>query len=345
MRQRKCAVCICGLQDVLLFFLGKIFCIRMYIILCMRHDELYNAIEQACLGTKADIISLSGGLDSSIIAYVIQDRHPTAMTVIAEEFVSTDLTYTQMVSHNLGMKLHLVRPAMVELLEGARQTIRILGNFNDIEIRNSLVMYFVIQNAKRLGADRIITGDGADEIFAGYDFLLKTPKLGDELQRLRKIMHFTSHNIGEYMGVQVESPFLDHNVMEVASTIPPEQMIGRHKGEMMGKMILRQTFQDLLPPNILWREKSPMQNGAGTAGLTKLMESVIPDDTFDAKTSEILKQDNIQIRTKESLFYYEQYKDHFGVPKPNGNDSKTCPYCKCSVHESKFCRMCGAFPV
>lgn len=306
---------------------------------------LYNAIQQACLDVKANTISLSGGLDSTIIAYITRDRQMQAISVIAEEFVSTDLTYAQMVSHNLNMPLRLITPTLAEMLEGARQTIYILGNFNDIEIRNSLVMYFAIKEAKRRNIDSIITGDGADELFAGYNFLTKTQNLGDELRRLRKIMHFTSHKIGRFMGVQVESPFLDRTVMDIASHITPKDMVGYHQGSVIGKMILRQTFRDLLPPSILWRKKTPMQDGAGTAGLTNLLESLITDVQFDAKVSGILKEDGIQIRTKESLFYYEQYKRRFGVPPTGERGSHACPYCKFTVTESKFCRMCGAFPV
>ena len=308
-------------------------------------EDLYDIIRHACLDTKANTISLSGGLDSTIIAYLTQERQMQAISVIAEEFVSTDLTYVQMVSKNLDIPLKMITPTLAEMLEGAGQTINILGNFNDIEIRNSLVMYFAIREAKQCNIDSIITGDGADEIFAGYNFLIRTENLGDELRRLRNIMHFTSHKIGKFMGVQVESPFLDHAVMDAASRIAPKDMIGDRQGRAMGKMVLRQTFRNLLPPGILWREKTPMQDGAGTAGLTNLLESLISDVQFDTKTSDILKNDGIKIRTKESLFYYEQYKQKFGVPPAGKHDSHNCPYCKCTVTESRFCRMCGAFPV
>ncbi|MXX20285.1 MAG: asparagine synthase [Cenarchaeum sp. SB0665_bin_23] len=310
---------------------------------CMQ--ELYNAIQQACLDTEADTISLSGGLDSTIIAYMTRNRRMQAISVIAEEFVSTDLTYAQMVSRDLNMQLHLMTPTLTEILEGARQTINILGNFNDIEIRNSLVMYFAIKEAKRCKIEGIITGDGADEIFAGYNFLLRTQRLADEIRRLRSIMHFTSHKIGRFMGVRVESPFLDGAVTDVASRIEAKEMVGLHKGNVMGKMILRRTFKGLLPPSILWREKAPMQDGAGTVGLTDLLESLISDFQFETKISRILREDGIQIRTKESLFYYEQYRNRFGAPPAGESDSHTCPYCKFTVGESRFCRMCGAFPV
>jgi len=66
------------------------------------------------------------------------------------------------------------------MLDAIKGTIKILKNFNDIEIRNSIVSYIYLNALKKKNVTKIITGDGADEIFAGYNFLVK--KDHDELQ-------------------------------------------------------------------------------------------------------------------------------------------------------------------
>ena len=55
-----------------------------------------------------------------------------------------------------------------------------MGNFNDIEIRNNVVMYMAARWARDNGERSIITGDGADELFAGYRFLVN--KSQEELE-------------------------------------------------------------------------------------------------------------------------------------------------------------------
>ena len=77
---------------------------------------------------------------------------------------------------------------MEEMLDSINETIKILGNFNDIEIRNSIVPYIYLNSLKKKGVDSVITGDGADEVFAGYNFLLKKSEeeLVEELKRLKK---------------------------------------------------------------------------------------------------------------------------------------------------------------
>ena len=94
---------------------------------------------------------------------------------------------------------------------------------------------------------------------------------------------------------------------------------------------------------IAWRDKSPMQDGSGTAGLTNLFDSVISDQVFLEKKKKTKETEEVIIRTKESMHYYEIYKKLYDIPAMQGN--KSCPYCNFSVEDSKFCRMCGAFPV
>ncbi|MEK0348035.1 MAG: asparagine synthase-related protein, partial [Nitrosopumilus sp.] len=112
--------------------------------------NLYKVLEESCNSCKSNLISLSGGLDSSIIAYFLKQRKPNAVAVIAEDFVSTDLTYCQMISKEMQLPLSIYNVKTITILEAIEDTIKILKNFNDIEIRNSVVMYLAIKWAKDL---------------------------------------------------------------------------------------------------------------------------------------------------------------------------------------------------
>jgi len=94
----------------------------------------------------------------------------------------------------------------------------------------------------------------------------------------------------------------------------------------------------------LHERKSPMQDGSGTTGLTNLFNSVIEEEKFIEKKLITEKEDSVIIRSRESMHYYEIFKKLFGslVDKHAKN---ICPYCKHEVKNSKFCRMCGAFPI
>jgi len=308
--------------------------------------NLYEILEESCNSCKSNLIALSGGLDSSIIAYFLKQRKPKTVTVIAEDFVSTDLTYCQMVSKEMQLPLTIYNVKTATILEAVEDTIKILKNFNDIEIRNNVVMYLAIKWAKENGEKSIITGDGSDELFAGYSFLINKPEeeLEEEIKRICSIMHFPTQKIGEALGISVESPFLNDAVIKLAKEIPANLKVKNEKEKRHGKWILRKTFEKYIPPQIAWREKSAMQDGSGTAGLTNLFNSVINEEKFVEKKLITEKEDGVIIRSRESMHYYEIFKKLFGSPVDN-QAKNTCPYCKHKVENSKFCRMCGAFPI
>ncbi len=309
-------------------------------------QNLYQCLEESCNKCTSNVLSLSGGLDSSIIANFLKSRKLEAVTVISEDFVSTDLTYCQMIAKETALPLTILNVKTKQILEAIEETIKILKNFNDIEIRNNVVMYLSIKWAKEKGEKSIITGDGADELFGGYSFLRNRSEeeLKKEIERLCTIMHFPTQKIGKALGINIESPFLNDKVIEIAKGIPVNLKIKEEDGKRHGKWILRKMFEKNMPPQIAWREKSPMQEGAGTVGLPDLFDSIISEEQFVEKKLTVEKTDGVIIKSRESMYYYEIFKKLFGMPIKSNLD-KTCPYCKYGVKDSKFCRMCGAFPI
>ena len=307
---------------------------------CMR--ILTNAVNEC----KSDWIALSGGLDSSILAHLRKDQKPQTMTIITKDFLGTDLTFAQIIAKHLGLNLSLIQVSMEDVLDSINETIKILGNYNDIEIRNSIVPYIYLTTLKKKGVDSVITGDGADEVFAGYNFLLKKSdeEIGEELKRIKKIMHFPSKDIARSLNMKVETPFLNEELIKFSDEIEISKKINVKDGKKFGKWILRETFEKYLPNNITWREKSPMQDGSGTNNLTGLFNTIITDDIFTQKKTRILEEDGVYIRTKESLHYYECFRKTNSVKKSDSDNR--CPDCNHEIApNSRFCRMCGKFPI
>lgn len=308
--------------------------------------KLYEILKESCESCKSNSIAISGGLDSTIIAYFLKERKPKSIAIIAKDFVASDLTYSQRVSKEFNIPLTINQVSTTDILNAIEETIKILKNFNDIEIRNNVVMYLAIKWAKDQNSSGIITGDGADELFAGYNFLIKKSEeeLEKEIQRVCSVMHFPTQEIGKSLGITVESPFLNENVIEFAKTIPSNLKVREEETKKHGKWILRKTFEKNIPMQIAWREKSPMQDGSGTAGLSNLFDSVINDQMFLEKKKKVQDEDEVTIRTKESMYYYEIYRKLYQISTKK-QDTKSCPYCNFNVENSKFCRMCGAFPI
>ena len=309
---------------------------------------LYSILEEVISNCKSNWISLSGGLDSSIISHFIKNRNPNSLAIITKDFLGADLTYSQIISKHLNIPLEICYVSTAQILDGIKNTIKILKNFNDIEIRNAVVMYLSLEELYKKNVKTVLTGDGADEIFAGYNFLLDKPKdeINDELKRIKKIMHFSSQEIAKTFGIEVESPFLNNRVIDFADSISVSMKVNNRREKVFGKWILRKTFETHLPKSIIWREKSPMQDGAGTVGLTKLFESIISDEIFSKKIEKIKKDDGVTIRSKESLHYYEIFREKFDSPMRTNSNQNVCNDCGSEIKKNaKFCRMCGRFPI
>ena len=304
-------------------------------------------LEEITSQCDADWIAFSGGLDSSILGQIKKEQGLNAITIITKDFLGTDLEYSQIMGKHIGVNLELRYVNINEILNAVKGTIKILKNFNDIEIRNSIVSYLYLKTLKEKNVKNVITGDGADEIFAGYDFLIKKnhAELRTELRRMKEIMHFTSEKIASELGISVQMPYINENIIELVETLPVEHLVNQKNGIKFGKWVLRKAFENDLPSSVIWREKTPMQDGSGTTGLTKMFDSVITDDIYQEKIKKIKIDDGVTIRTKESLHYYELYRENFKVPKYD-SDKNICTDCNAEiVTNSKFCRMCGKFPL
>lgn len=304
-------------------------------------------LEEITIKCDANWIAFSGGLDSSILAEIKKEQNLNAITIISKDFLATDLSYSQITAKHIDIPLEIKYVNIDQMLGAIESTIKILKNFNDIEIRNSIVPYLYMNALKERNITNVITGDGADEIFAGYNFLLKKDRneLKNELKRIKKIMHFTSQKIANKLGMSIQMPFIDEKIIGLVETLPINLLINQKNGIKFGKWILRKAFENTLPTNVIWREKTAMQDGSGTTNLTKLFNSIITDDIFAKKVKKIKSECNIKIRTKESLYYYELFKENFIIPECN-DKKNICPDCNAEiVSNSKFCRMCGKFPI
>jgi asparagine synthase (glutamine-hydrolysing) len=311
-------------------------------------SNLQKLISDAVRDCKSKCIALSGGLDSTILAICLNDKKVNAFTTITKDFPSTDLVYSQLVAKQIGFPLEVQTATIEQLLFAIDKTIKILKVFNPIEIRNAIVMYMTINMIKKRGYSSIITGDGADELFAGYAFFQRMigTELQQDLERIWQVMHFPTKTIGDSMNVNVEMPFLNDKVVEYAKSISPDLKVHDEKGKKFGKWILRKSFERTLPEAIIWREKSAMQDGSGTTGLTSFFDNLISDSVFKDKLSLYFETEKVRLGSKETLYYYEIYRKYYDPPASLGVSKSRCPECNGEIQAgSHFCRMCGSFPI
>lgn len=308
-----------------------------------------KALDESIERNLAEGILLSGGLDTSILAYLASKRaRLKAFTAALRNAPAPDIEYATLVANRLGLKHFVHRFDEDELHDAIRVVVKTMDSFDPMEIRNSVTVYVGLKCVKENGANTVMTGDGCDELFAGYSFLhgLEKESLSLELQKLWSVMSFSSTRLADVLKIEVKLPYLNPEFKKFAMGLPPTLKVRDERGQTWGKWILRKAFENLLPKKIVWRVKMPIESGSGTSTLTDFFSSTIPDAEFDEKRSKYLREDKVTIRDKEQLFYYEIYRSAVGIPHPTDFEGKICPYCNSSVsNTTTYCRRCGGYPI
>jgi asparagine synthase (glutamine-hydrolysing) len=292
---------------------------------------------------------LSGGLDTSILAVIASGRFAfKAITVAFDGAEAPDLTFAKQVADHLGLEHIICRFSWDEALEAIRQVVKIMHTFDPMEVRNDVAILIALKHAKANNLTAAITGDGCDELFAGYSFFFEydAERVGVELEKMWKTMRFASVAIAGDLGVGAKLPFLDPEVQSFAAKLDPNYLVRGQEGRKHGKWILRKAFEGMLPDEVIWRVKTPIECGTGTTIFPRVFDSAISDGEFERKVRKYLEEDGVALKDKEQLFYYGIYRSVIGVPRGDESYGRTCPKCRSNIRpEASYCRTCGAFPI
>lgn len=295
---------------------------------------LRKKLAQSVEKNVARCILFSGGLDTSILAGL----NPGSFAVnVSLESSGEDVSYAGLLADHFNMQLCRKNVMVKEAIGAIPKVIKILKSF-DPAIPNDLVVYFGLREAKEKGYREIMTGDGADEIFAGYSYMREIKDLEKYIKKLNKNMCFNSNKMGEYFGLAIKQPYLDKEVVDFALNIPVELKIRKEQGAVWGKWVLRKAFEKSVPSEFIWQSKRPLECGSGMSRLRDIIESKISDKEFNEKK----KLYPVKFITKDHLYYYEIYRKELGdVPGPE-EGQKSCVGCGAGIDVDSFhCKVCG----
>lgn len=274
-------------------------------------QELTEAVEKRMVSDVPVGVFLSGGLDSSIIAYLMKERNPDLHTFSAGFKNSPDLIAAKKVADFLGTKHFECVYNLDDMLSVLTDVIYFLESFDAPLVRSSIPGYMVAKLASKY-VKVILTGEGADELFSGYHYLKEfdVEQINAELMRITANLHNSNLQRTDRMtmahSIEGRVPFLDPNFLKLAFNIPPIQKVPDENN--MGKVLLRKAFEGCLPDEILWRVKAKFSEGAGSSDSIK---NYIEDKITDTEFFNERVNSPVDIRSKEELFYYRIYKTYY----------------------------------
>jgi asparagine synthase (glutamine-hydrolysing) len=237
-------------------------------VAAVRHS-LEDAVERHLMADVPVGAFLSGGLDSSALVAMMASRVKELHTFAVGFAGSPDLAAARRVADHLGTIHHerTIDPAQVA--EALPEIVYFLESTDLDLVRSAVPTWFVSELAAE-HVKVVLTGEGADELFAGYRYHSEVPShlLHDELHRsLRELHHINLQRVDRMtmaQGLEARVPFLDLDVIETSMGVPVELKLPEGGPE---KWVLREAVADLLPDEIVWRTKSQFDEGSGVGDL------------------------------------------------------------------------------
>jgi len=290
-------------------------------------DNIRNIIRRSIL-TRVDFhvpvgCLLSGGIDSSVVTYLASKvysemfgdgtRLKTFALGVNED--SKDVQNARVMANFLNTNHHELIVSTEQMLAVLPDVIYYLESFDPSLVRSAVANFLISQYAYNHGIQTLLSGEGGDEVFCGYEYLKDFP-IEELFERQMECMGFLHNNaalrldrMNQCNGIRVVAPLISGELLEYSLAIPPKYKQKQDGNNRIEKWVFRKAFESLLPKRIVWRLKQEFSQGSGSAStLTDHFDYLITDSELsDAQVEYPM------IRSKEELYYFRIFTRHFGT--------------------------------
>lgn len=287
------------------------------------------AVSKRLMGDVPWGVLLSGGLDSTIVAalavQLAREARPDYSTVhsfcIGLEG-SPDIAAAEKVASQLGTHHTTVKYTVAQGLAALSNVVRAVETYDVTTVRASVPMWLLARAIQRRGIKMVLSGEGSDELFAGYLYNMYCPS-EDEMEaeckrKMDQLHHYDCQRANKSMGdfgVETRVPFLDRDVVDFAMNQLPvvDKLSGTHpSGPKIEKWWLRDLFQEMVPDFVLERTKAQFSDAVGSAWIEackSFAEKRVSSEEMEAAAERFPHQTP---DTKEAYLYRSLFADCFG---------------------------------
>ncbi len=289
---------------------------------------LIAAVERRMMGDVPVGCFLSGGLDSSLVAAIasrwMHRRGLRLQTFAVGTEGSADLAAARVVAAALDTDHREAVCTEEEVLAAVPDVVRSIEHFDPSLVRSAIANYLVA----RLAAAHVkvvLTGEGADELFGGYEYLHagdfdQPERLHAELVRSVEELHGLNlqrcDRVTMAHGLEGRVPFLDLDVIETALSLPASAKVPTP--DRMEKDLLRRAFRGWIPDAVLWRAKEQFGDGSGVAEIRSRVSATVPATDF-AFESPLTRP---PLRSREEVAYHRIWSTALAPTRPEATLSR-----------------------
>ena len=304
-------------------------------------QALRQAVKKQMMSDVPYGVLLSGGLDSSVISAITEnfaehriedDSQSKAWWPRLHSFAvglkgAPDLAKARRVAEHIGTVHHEINYTIQEGLDAIRDVIYFIETYDVTTVRASTPMYLLARVIKSMGIKMVLSGEGADEIFGGYLYFHKAPSAEEfhkeTVRKLSKLHLYDCLRANKSLaawGVEGRVPFLDKEFLDVAMRTNPEAKMC--PGTTMEKRIVREAFSDMLPQEIVWRQKEQFSDGVGYSWIDTL-KKITSEQVSDEQMAHAAERFPINTPLcKEEYYYRSIFEEHF----PSESAARSVPH-------------------
>lgn len=304
--------------------------------------ELSKTVSKEIYDKECNCILLSGGIDTSFVAssYVNNYEKSLKTITIIYDKDSPDIEYTKYISDSLGLDGTIYRPSDEDISICEEFVLKAFKTIDPIEVVCDIPLCIGIKLAKEMGCKCIATGDGGDELFYGYDFLLNKDinYLNRWMENMLEKTEFSSQVMGKELGLNVIASLFTYDVKNFSLKIPLKCKISYYNGVKWGKLILRQYLNKRGLKRIAWRKKTPILYGSNFSRLLDIWRSSV---TLDMAINYYNKY-YIKFPSYPHVYLFDKLLQ-YGIEFPPKciDDKLQCPICGRCMYKG-FCSFCGS---
>ena len=240
-------------------------------------NALTTAVSKLTKDVKRIGVPFSGGLDSSIVAELASRSTDVTLYVAGFED-SHDFRVADESASMLDLPLIKIKLVEKDIENAIPVLAKIIKSKNPVILSFELPLFFTAKNSIE---KILLSGHGADELFAGYARYLKSKKLDENLENdvneLKSKGIIRDKNVVSYFDKELRTPFLDENVVKIGLSIPGEYKIKNG----IRKYVLREVGKSLgLQDEIVMRKKKAAQY---SSGVMKVMKKLAKEKNLGLK--------------------------------------------------------------
>ena len=229
------------------------------------YEALTNSVEKRTRDLKVGLL-FSGGIDSSLIAGIVDKIDRDAILYTVGMPGCKDFESVKEVADSFNSELIIKTIPKKKLVDYLGKVIYAIEDYNPMKVSIGVPIYVACEAIKNNGLKVALTGQGADELFAGYSRYLSMSKTKLEAELLRDISNIGEANlqrddaVSMANSIELRLPYMDSDVIGIALALSVDLKINNGRRKYILKSIAKKMG---LPESIINKSKKAIQYSSG----------------------------------------------------------------------------------